>query len=193
MTTRVARAATAGLLLVAATACVCAPPCPEPDQHRPLARGASPRPAEPVGCSAWPEPPGPRVVDARTVVLDEAAARTLARHVGAGGVWTPTPEVVAWAEDALPVFLAIHEDPRAPWLGARLDLCVRQWAGIVLRGRRLVCANVFVAPPGSAAWRRQVVFGAAGFRALFDLETGRFVRLIVDADVPATPPAPRTP
>ncbi|MBX3468989.1 MAG: hypothetical protein KF878_19125 [Planctomycetes bacterium] len=100
---------------------------------------------------------------------------------------------MAWAEDALPVFLAIHEDPRAPWLGARLDGCVRQWAGIVLRDRRLVCANVFVAPQGSDAWRRQVVFGASGFRALFDLETGRFVRLIVDADVPATPPAPRMP
>ena len=103
------------------------------------------------------------------------------------GYWTPTEEDVLLLEDKIPSFLREHSNSfrREPPVWEQLDNYKRQYAGLILNGRRIIYGNFFCSDRGTD-WKQDWVFvmdgGDCFFQLQFDVESRTFNGLMVNGD-----------
>lgn len=103
----------------------------------------------------------------------------------AEGYWTPAERDVLGLEAGLAAFLRAAAPAASPELWQKQSSYKRQYAGLVVDGRRLVYASFFCTTPGDE-WRRRVLFvmdgGDCYFQLTYDVERGVYGELMVNGE-----------
>ena len=103
------------------------------------------------------------------------------------GYWTPTGEDILLLEETLPSFLQENSTSfrREPAVWEQLDTYKRQYAGLVMNGRKIIYGNFFCSDPGTD-WKKEWIFvmdgGNCFFQLQFDNASGAFSGLMVNGD-----------
>lgn len=103
------------------------------------------------------------------------------------GYWTPTEEDVLLLEQNLPSFLQENSTSfrREPPVWEQLDTYQRQYAGLVMNGRKIIYGNFFCTEPGPG-WKEEWLFvmdgGDCYFQLQFDVASSAFSGLMVNGD-----------
>lgn len=103
------------------------------------------------------------------------------------GYWTPTGEDILLLEKALPSFLQENSTSfrREPAVWEQLDTYKRQYAGVVMNGRKIIYGNFFCSDPGTD-WKKEWIFvmdgGDCFFQLQFDIASRAFSGLMVNGD-----------
>ena len=103
------------------------------------------------------------------------------------GYWTPTEDDILFLEEKLPSFLREQSTSfhREPPVWEQLDTYKRQYAGVIVNGRKIVYGNFFCTDAG-IDWKKNWVFvldgGDCFFQFQLDVADGTFRGLTVNGD-----------
>jgi hypothetical protein len=103
------------------------------------------------------------------------------------GYWTPTEQDILLLEENLPSFLLENSTSfrRKPPVWEQLDTYKRQYAGLIMNGRKIIYGNFFCSDPGTD-WKEEWLFvmdgGDCFFQLQFDVASGTFSGLMVNGD-----------
>ena len=103
------------------------------------------------------------------------------------GYWTPIEEDIQTLEGNLDSFLREHAESfrRQPPVWEQLSDYKRQYAGVIINGKRVIYGNFFCTETG-VDWREEWVFvmdgGDCFFQLQFDMESGTFTELLVNGE-----------
>ena len=139
-----------------------------------------------AGCSA------PASTDAWAVIPERRAKEMgLGAWLSSGAeiedYWTPTEGDVLLLEENLPAFLQENSRSfrREPPVWEQLDSYKRQYAGLVIHGRKIIYGNFFCSDPGTD-WKKEWIFvmdgGDCFFQLQFDMADSTFRGLMVNGD-----------
>lgn len=104
-----------------------------------------------------------------------------------GGYWTPTEEDVLNLEGQLRAFLSQNFESfnRQPPVWEQLDNYKRQYAGVTIKGRKVIYGNFFCTD-SEMNWTSEWIFildgGDCYFQLQFDVESGTFTELTVNGE-----------
>ena len=143
-----------------------------------------------AGCSGpTPTPIVPIVTyDSNSIIFDAKSAEEMSLGPIAGrsldGYWTPDPDDVRELERHLGAYLK-EAGETSPGLISKWSDYKRQYAGIMVDGKRLVFANYFC-DAFDVEWQRDWVFvmdgGDCFFDVKYDAETGEFYELRIHGE-----------
>lgn len=124
----------------------------------------------------WPEQ-GQVMADSLMPGLLTQCSRRAPDRRAVQGYWRPTPDQVASLERGLAPLLrdSLGDGPQNGWFRSHLFIYRRQYAGLVLNGRKIIYVNGFTMPLGtvevdSTRWRETVNVICDGGKGVFGVE-----------------------